>query len=194
MRKIMLYIKTLIAYFHVRILLRKRISITGNLILSGYPMIIIKKSGRLILGENVVLNSNPSTYHAFMHSSVKILIDQPNAIIRIGNNTRINGSCLHASKLISIGENCLIAAGTQIIDSNGHLTALEDPLIRINSKDIPKEIIIEDNVWIGLNCLILPGAKIGAGSVIAAGSIVKSEIPPNSLVSCPNSIVLKTIA
>jgi acetyltransferase-like isoleucine patch superfamily enzyme len=193
MRKIKLYLSTLIGYFLVKIIFKRQIYCQGKILLSGKPTIFIKKSCKLILGENVVLNSNYTTYHAFMHSSVKILIDNSNSIISIGNNTRLNGCCLHSSKSISIGSNCLIAAGTQIIDSNGHETLLDNPINRINSRDIPKEIIIGDNVWIGLNCLILPGSKIGNGSVIAAGSIVKSEIPPNSLVSSPGSVIVKSI-
>ena len=46
----------------------------------------------------------------------------------------------------------------------------------------PEEIIIEDSVWIGLNCVILKGVKIGYGSVIGAGCIINRDIPPLSIV------------
>ena len=39
------------------------------------------------------------------------------------------------------------------------------------------EVIIEDNVWIGGNAVILPGVRIGANSVIGAGSVVTRDIP-----------------
>ncbi len=38
--------------------------------------------------------------------------------------------------------------------------------------------LIEDNVWIGAHCLILPGVRIGQGSVVAAGSVVTKSVPP----------------
>ncbi|WP_321332886.1 acyltransferase [uncultured Bacteroides sp.] len=105
------------------------------------------------------------------------MADTPNAKIIIGDNTRINGACIHAQNKIVIGKNCLIAANVQIFDSNGHLPAFDCVQLRINTRDIPKEIIIGDNIWIGANSIILPGVHIGNGSVIAAGSIVTQDIP-----------------
>ena len=108
-----------------------------------------------------------------------IFIDEENAICEIGNNCRINGTFIHAKKKIMIGENTVIAAGTQILDSNGHVTK---SLNRTKGRDNPKSIIIGKNVWIGLNCVILKGTEIGNNSIIAAGSIVKGIFEPNSLI------------
>ena len=44
------------------------------------------------------------------------------------------------------------------------------------------DIIIEDGSWIGIGAIILPGVTIGKGSIIAAGSVVKENVEPNSLV------------
>ena len=41
-----------------------------------------------------------------------------------------------------------------------------------------KKIVIGNDVWIGINCIILPGVKIGSGSIIRAGSVVDQDIPP----------------
>jgi acetyltransferase-like isoleucine patch superfamily enzyme len=45
------------------------------------------------------------------------------------------------------------------------------------------EVAIEDNVFIGMNCLILKGVRIGKGSVIGAGSVVTEDVPPNVIVA-----------
>ena len=67
-----------------------------------------------------------------------------------------------------------ISEGVTIIDSDVH---------RINNKiDISKPIVIEDNVWIGINTIILKGVTIGAGSVVSAGSVVTTNMPPKTLV------------
>jgi acetyltransferase-like isoleucine patch superfamily enzyme len=42
-------------------------------------------------------------------------------------------------------------------------------------------VTIEDDVWIGSNCVILPGVKLGCGCVIGAGSVVTENIPPNAI-------------
>lgn len=43
-------------------------------------------------------------------------------------------------------------------------------------------IIIEDNVWIGEGCVILPNVKIGQNSVIGANTVVTKDVPRNSIV------------
>jgi acetyltransferase-like isoleucine patch superfamily enzyme len=53
-----------------------------------------------------------------------------------------------------------------------------------------KPPIIEDNVWIGANCIIMKGITIGEGSVIGAGSIVTKDIPPYSIaVGVPAKVI-----
>ncbi|WP_110954066.1 DapH/DapD/GlmU-related protein [Anaerosinus massiliensis] len=85
----------------------------------------------------------------------------------------------------SIGKNCLIAANTQIFDCNGHDFCFENPENMIHTfgeKYGAHPIIIKDNVWIVLNTIILSGVTIGEGSIVAAGSIVVSDVPSFSLV------------
>jgi acetyltransferase-like isoleucine patch superfamily enzyme len=50
------------------------------------------------------------------------------------------------------------------------------------SGHVKKKVIICDDVWIGANCIVLPGVTIGSGSVVAAGSVVTKDIPNNCIV------------
>jgi len=127
-----------------------------------------------------------------MYASVKILADREGAVISIGRNTRINGACIHAWKRVSIGENCLIAANCQIIDSNGHDLSFDNVENRINTKDNPKDIVIEDNVWLGANTIVLSGVKIGRGSVISANSVVVKDIPPMVVAGGNPAVIIRT--
>lgn len=154
------------------------LSIGENLILKGKPIIQIHSAAKVLIGNCVTLNSSNDGYHINMHSPVKLMADRENAVITIGDNSRIHGTCIHAYNSISIGKNCLIAANCQIFDSNGHEVSFEDVSNRINTESTGKPIVIEDNVWIGANTIILPGVRIGNGSIISAGSIVKNDIPP----------------
>lgn len=174
-------LKTLTGYIITRYFYPNNIILKGKIKITGIPVYYFHKTGKLILGNNVSLKSNKKSYHLNMHSPVKIMADRKDAIIEIGDNTRINGTCIHAYKKITIGKNCLIAANCQIIDANGHEPSFDNVADRINTTSEAKEIIIEDNVWIGANSLILPGAKIGYGSIIAAGSVVVKEIPAMSI-------------
>ncbi len=174
-------IKSLWGYFLVRYINHKHIRIKGYVNVSGIPSLYFRNNGKLVLGKNVSLKSNRKSYHLNMHSPVKIMADRDGAVIEIGDNTRINGSCIHAYKKIVIGKNCLIAANCQIFDGSGHDLSFPDVENRINTVGEAKEIIVEDYVWIGANCIILPGVRIGKGSVISAGSVVHKDIPPMCL-------------
>ncbi|AZI41128.1 acyltransferase [Epilithonimonas vandammei] len=145
------------------------------------PILVKHKSAKIILGKNVTLNSDKKYYHLGMFSKVKLMADKKESIIKIGDNTRINGVCIHAFNIIEIGKNCLIAANTQIIDSNGHLLSFDNPSNRKNTQDNGKPIIIKDDVWIGTGCIILGDTLIEKGAVIAANSVVKGHIPANCL-------------
>ncbi|NAZ81529.1 acetyltransferase [Kineococcus sp. R8] len=46
-----------------------------------------------------------------------------------------------------------------------------------------RPIIIEDDVWIGAGTTILPGRRIGTGSIVGAGSVVASDVPPYTVVA-----------
>ena len=45
-----------------------------------------------------------------------------------------------------------------------------------------KNIIIEDDVWIGFNCIILKGVRIGKGAIIGAGTIITKDVPSHAVI------------
>lgn len=149
----------------------------------GLPMFDISPGAQISLGKNVILNSRSKLYHVLLNHPVKLVTDEPGATITIGDNCRIHGSCIHAWGSISIGQNCLIAANTNIIDSNGHQLSFDAVERRHRTKDEARPVIIGDNVWIGTNVVVLPGTTIGSGSVVSAGSVIRGEFPQNCLVA-----------
>jgi acetyltransferase-like isoleucine patch superfamily enzyme len=167
-----------------------KVKISGKLIISGVPIIDIRDNGSLFIDDNVLLNSFNFGYHLNLHSPVKIFIEN-NGEVTIGKNTRIHGSCIHSADKIKIGENCLISGNCQIMDSSGHSLSFDKVENRIHTTSIDKPVIIEDNVWIGAHCIILPGVRIGNGSIITAGSVVKNDIPPNVLAGGNPAVVIK---
>lgn len=172
----------------------KKIKLGKNIKFRNMPIIEAGKGTSLVFGDNVVVNSERREYFLNMHSPCKFLLDKFGAKIIIGKNTRIHGTCIHAYSSIEIGENCLIAANTQIFDGSGHDLALENPDNRINTYGSSKPIKIGNSVWIGANSIILPGVNIGYGSVVAAGSVVTKNIPEKCLVGGnPAKIIKKNI-
>ena len=158
------------------------IILKGKLKIKKRPIIHILNGSSLTIGHNVLLNSKNSKYHVNMFAPIKIYLDRVGAEIKIGDNTRIHGTCLHAYKSIEIGNNCLIAANCQIFDSGGHNAFLDKPSERIASSGVAKPIIIGNNCWIGTSVIILPGTVLGDNCVVAAGSIVRGVFKDNSLI------------
>ncbi len=102
--------------------------------------------------------------------------------IIIGEHCYLNPHCsLYSGNGIRIGNYVLIAAGTSIMPTN-HAIARRDVFIR-NQGFAPSRggVTIEDDVWIGANSVILDGAHIEQGAVIAAGSVVNGRIPAYSI-------------
>jgi len=161
--------------------LKKRVHAGKSIKVLGRPLLNIHSKADLYLGDNVVINSRNEGYHIQMFSPMKIMVDRPLAVLSIGDNSKIHGSCLHAYKEIRIGKNTLIASNCQIFDCSGHELSMDDPSKRLQTSDRAKPILIGDNVWIGTGCIVLGGVTIGDGSVIAAGSVVVKNIPANCL-------------
>lgn len=170
-----------------------RITIGKNCKIIGAPVLNITHShAQLVIGDKVTLNSYNYDYHANLVAPVKLFLEGADSLIEIGDNTRIHGTCIHARKRIKIGSRCLIAGNCNILDSNGHETLLSSPELRFTSVDKPREILIEDDVWIGMNSIILPGTVIGKGSIVAANSVVKMIVPPGSIVCGNPAVIVKS--
>jgi acetyltransferase-like isoleucine patch superfamily enzyme len=189
-----IYFKTLNLLVEFIFLSKKNLFLGEKVKIHGMPIIQISKGAKVILNDNVTINSKNYGYHANMYSPVKLMADRKNAVIEIGENTRINGACIHAYKKVSIGRNCLIAANVQIIDADGHELSFDNIGNRINTSSKGKSIKIEENVWIGLNAIILPGVTIGTGSVIGSNTVVTKDVPPMVVFAGnPGRIVKKVI-
>lgn len=110
--------------------------------------------------------------------------------INIGENTYVNSGMLIAGKnsKIHIGNNCLISFNVHIrTDMHNYKKRSELILDQGHSE---KDIIIEDDVWVGYGAQIMPGVVIGKGAVIASGSIVTKDVPEYAVVAgIPGKII-----
>lgn len=100
--------------------------------------------------------------------------------IIIADRVFIGRGCeFNIRKNIHIGNDCLIASGCKFIDHDHGITDLSKP---INTQPGPEyPIVLEENVWLGVNVIVLKGVKIGKGSVVGSGAVVTKSIPPNEI-------------
>lgn len=162
--------------FIARFYLRKCTKVGRFVSVNGKPIVI--NEGTMILSDEVRVWS--SVVQAKLYSG-------KNGKLIVGKNSRLNGVHIDARVLVQIGENVRIAPYTIILDSDFH--DVKDHFMDGYSKPV----IIEDNVWLATRCTILKGVTIGKGSVVAAGSVVTKDVPPNSVVAGVPARLIKKI-
>ncbi|ADC47731.1 acetyltransferase [Methanobrevibacter ruminantium M1] len=92
----------------------------------------------------------------------------------LADNVNFNGMKIQGTANVSIGSNFHSGIDCMIItDSHNY----EGEAIPYDETVISKDVVIEDNVWIGNRVIILPGVCIGEGAIIQAGSVVVKDIP-----------------
>jgi acetyltransferase-like isoleucine patch superfamily enzyme len=98
--------------------------------------------------------------------------------IKLGARTNINRYCTiwagDNAKVI-MGRDCLTGPGVKIIASRYNVQGRDT--IR-SYPPYEKDVIIEDDVWLGANVVVLPGVRIGKGAIVGAGSVVTKDIEP----------------
>ena len=188
--KLLIYIKrnisTSITYF---VCFLKDIKISKNNKFFGVPIFERRPLSKISLGQNCNIRSDFTTNLAIRKKSI-IRTYNMNAIIEIGNNTGINGSIIAAAEKIVIGNDVLIGFNCYISDTDNHVI---DPIMRHSGTTETSPINICDNVWLGVNVVVLKGVTIGKNSVIGANSLVLSNIPENVIAMGNPCRVIKKI-
>lgn len=139
------------------------------------------------LEENVLSVKKINGFKKRISTSARFLYAEN---IYIGNKTNINrNSFIWASPnaKIKIGDNCLLGPNVTILTSKfniKHKGAYKD------LPSIEKDVIIEDNVWIGANTIILPGVVVGKNSIVAAGTVVTKSVPENSIAKDQKELII----
>jgi virginiamycin A acetyltransferase len=138
------------------------------------PMADIEDSVRgskIVIADGVVIDS-----------FVKIKPAGGEGDVHIGRNCSINsGVVIYIGNGVTIGDDVAIGANTTIAPTNHEF---RDPARPINTQRFLASrggIVIEDDVWIAANCVLLDGAVLRRGSVVAAGSLVRHELEPYSV-------------
>jgi acetyltransferase-like isoleucine patch superfamily enzyme len=133
-----------------------------------------------------------------VHNRVLILRD-PAAYarsigVKMGTNVRFYGATpgMFGSEpwLITLGDNVHVVSGCHFVNHDGGVLILRD---RFPKLEITKRITVGDNVYIGINCTLLPGVSVGSNVIIGAGSVVTRDIPDNSVVAGVPARVIKSL-
>ncbi len=148
----------------------------------GSPIIQRHRDSQIRIGKGMNLRSTARSNPLGPNHPVIISTRRPGAVLQIGDDFGMTGGSLVCDQRITIGDRVWIGANTVISDTDFHPL---DPELR-RSKPLAAQtapIQIADDVFIGMNVLILKGVTIGAGAVVGAGSVVSRDVPAGHIVA-----------
>lgn len=164
--KITKYISSIIRISILKLKFGKRIRFKlvniKSLYIGRHIRINIKKGCKLCFGNNVYIDD---------FTRLECLSGD----IYIGDNTFVNTNCNIISLIgICIGRDCLLGSNVGIYDHNHRYDIKELPIIQQGYT--VEKTNIQNNVWIGSNCIITKGVNIGDKIIVAANSVVTKNL------------------
>jgi len=109
--------------------------------------------------------------------------------ITVGRNVFINQNCTLCDLApVSIGDDVLIGPDVSLI-TEGHPVAPSERTAYV----VARPIVIERGAWIAAGAIVIGGVTVGENSVVAAGSVVTKDVPPNTLVGGNPATVIRFI-
>ena len=141
----------------------------------GMPIIQRHRGSCITLGDNLTLRSWPRSNPLVPVHPVVLSTRSANAELHIGTGCGFTGAVVVAADHIAIGDRVLVGANAQIVDTDFHPLIPEERAADINAGE-SCPVVIEDDVFIGMNSIILKGVTLGRGSVVGAGSVVRQDV------------------
>ncbi len=146
----------------------------------GLPIIQRHRRSQIRIGAGMSLRSAARSNPLGPQHPVIISTRRPGAQLLIGDDFGMTGGSLVCDERITIGDRVWVGANSVIADTDFHPL---DPALRarqpLAAQTAP--VVIGDDVFIGMNALVLKGVTLGAGAVIGAGSVVSRNIPARAI-------------
>jgi len=137
-------------------------------VVEANAVVSIGRDGRCEFGENNIIYPN-----------VTIRIDQ--GWMTTGRAVSFGPGChIYEPRAgLTIGDHCLLAGGVLICGVNHGFAHRDLPMREQPANPLP--VVLEDDVWLGMGVIVLPGVRIGRGAIIGAGAVVTKDVPPYAI-------------
>ena len=160
--------------------------------LYGMPIIQKHRRSELRIGAHLILRSTVRSNPLGPTHPCILTTRRAGARLIIGDHFGMTGGSIVCEESITIGSGVIVGCNTVIADTDFHP---HDPAAReaapLAGPTAP--VIIEDDVFIGMNALILKGVRLGQGCVIGAGSIVTQDVPAGMIAAGAPARVIRPV-
>lgn len=164
------YIQTRFDSLIIRLIARWwGVSLGKNCECRGLPIIRRHPGSRIEIGDGCSFNSNPKAHQGGIARPCILWTLSEHARIQIGGGCGFSGTVISAEREILIGRRVRCGTNTRIMDSDMHS---DDR--RVSGA---KPVVLEDDVWLGMNTLVVKGVTIGRGTLVGANSLVNKSMP-----------------
>jgi acetyltransferase-like isoleucine patch superfamily enzyme len=156
-----------------RLVMGERLEV-GDDVVANHRL-IVKGPGRVRLGDRA------NVFAVGWGRPTRLVTRAADAVIDVGENVRLNGADVQATTSVRIGRDCIVGLA-HILDSDMHSLSPArryDPDAPVRSAPV----VLEPNVWVARGAAILPGVRVGEGSVVAYGAVVTEDVPAGVLVA-----------
>lgn len=156
----------------------------------GLPLLQRHPTAKIVIGTHAIFRSAEWSNTIGLNRRC-FIAGARDARITIGNHCGFSGTVIAASESITIGDRVLCGGNCTILDSDRHhLNAIARSG---NEKSPTAPIVIEDDVFLGMNVVVLKGCTIGKGTVVGVGSLVTRSLPAGVLAAGRPARVIREI-
>jgi acetyltransferase-like isoleucine patch superfamily enzyme len=144
----------------------KKIRLGDGVMIDDYAVLDAKGEANqgIAVGNNVLIGRNT-------------VLSCKDGDLSICDNANIAMNCLiQSGKNVRIGKNVLMAAYVYIVGGGGHRSSRTDVPIIQQGQTI-RDVVIDDNAWVGAGVTIMDGIRVGRDAIIGAGAVVTQDIP-----------------
>jgi acetyltransferase-like isoleucine patch superfamily enzyme len=160
--------------------------------LYGTPIIQKHRDSIMQIGDALELRSSVNSNPLGPTHPVIFSTRRPNTSLTIGHHFGMTGGSIIVEEQITIGNFVTVGANCTIMDTDFHpLNAERRKVAVLDGATAP--VTIEDNVFIGMNSLILKGVTLHQGCVIGAGSVVTRDVPAGMIAAGNPARVIKAV-
>ncbi|GAA4380780.1 acyltransferase [Hymenobacter koreensis] len=146
----------------------------------GLPLLQVPNWRNVRFGRGAWLISDSFFSEPGVSHPVLIRLLNPEAKLTVGDDFGISGGGICVQTEVRIGNGVMLGANAFVTDTDFHPLGTENR--RFNFENVrTKPVVIDDNVFIGMNSIILKGVHIGRNAVIGAGSVVSRDVPANEI-------------